>query len=156
EDDEPLALECADVLHTVQKAPALERLGAFDADPPGLERPDSPRDHHGAGIEAGARGRFDGEPSVLAARETYDLLAEVKLRLERLDLLHQPIDQLLRAADRQRRNVIDGLVRVELRALAAGSGERVDHVGTDAEQSELEHLEKTAGTRPDDDHFRCD
>ena len=52
--------------------------------------------------------------------ELHHLLAEVELRLEGLDLLQQPVDQLLRAAHRQRRNVVDRLVRIELRALAAG------------------------------------
>ena len=45
---------------------------------------------------------------------------------ERLDLLQQPVDQLLRAAHGQRRNVIDRLVRIELGALAADLRQRID------------------------------
>jgi hypothetical protein len=37
---------------------------------------------------------------VLESRELRDLVSEMQLRLERLDLLQQPIDQLLRPAYR--------------------------------------------------------
>ena len=100
-----------------------------------------------------AAGRAHAEAAILAAGELHHLLPQVKLRLERLDLLQQPIDQFLRAAHRQRRNVVNRLVRIELRALAAGVRQRVHHVGADAEQAELEDLEQPAGAGPDDDDF---
>jgi len=52
----------------------------------------------------------------------------MKLRLEGLDLLHQPIDELLGAADGQRRDIIDGLLGIQLRTLPARDGQRIDDV----------------------------
>ena len=75
----------------------------------------------------------------------------MKLRVERLRLLQQPIDQFLRAADGQRGNVVDRLLRIELAALTARMLQRIDDVRADAEQSELEDLKQTAGSRADDD-----
>ena len=59
-----------------------------------------------------------------------DALAEMEGRAERLDLLQQPVGQLLAGDDRQRRNVVDRLLGIELGALAAGLVEDVDHVRT--------------------------
>ena len=94
----------------------------------------------------------DLKAAALLARELAHFLPEVKLRVEGLDLLHQPIDELLRAAHRQRRNVVDRLVRIQLGALPARVRERIDDVRADAEQPELEHLEQAAGAGADDDH----
>ena len=49
-----------------------------------------------------------------------DFLAQMKRGFEGLGLLQQSIDQLLRAANRQCRNVIDRLIGIQLGALAAG------------------------------------
>ena len=73
---------------------------------------------------------------------------------ELIERLQEPVDQLLPAADRKRRNVVDRLVRIELGALAARVRERIDHVAADAEQSQLEHLEQPAGARSDNDDLR--
>ncbi len=82
-----------------------------------------------------------------------DLLAQMKRGLEGLGLLQQAIDQFLGAADRQRRNVIDRLVGIQLRALAAGLTQRVDDVGADAQQAQLKDLKQSDGTGADDDRF---
>ena len=81
---------------------------------------------------------------------SHHLLTEMQLRFERLDLLQQPVDQFLRPAHRQCRNVVDRLVGVELGALAARVLQRIDHLGADAQQAELEHLEQAAGSGSDD------
>src|SRR5579862_700821 len=75
----------------------------------------------------------------------------MKLRLEGLDLLHQSVNELLGAAYRQRRDVIDRLLGIKLRALAARDRQRIDDVRTDTEQAKLENLEQAAGTRTDND-----
>ena len=90
------------------------------------------------------------------AGELGDLLAQMKLGVEGLDLLHQPIDQLLGAAHGQRRNVVDRLIRIELGALAARMRERVDDVRADTQQAELEDLEQAAGSCADDDDVGAD
>ena len=96
------------------------------------------------GDEARARGRGQVEAAVLARAQLDHLLAEVEFGPERLDLLQQPVDQLLGAAHRQRRDVVDRLVRIQLGALAARVLQRVDDVGLDAEQPQLER----PGTAP--------
>jgi hypothetical protein len=75
----------------------------------------------------------------------------MKLRLEGLDLLHQPVNELLGAAHGQRRNVIDRLLGIQLRALSAWYRQRIDDVRTDTEQAKLEYLKQAARTRTDDD-----
>ena len=135
EDHQALAGELGGVADAVLDGAALERLAALDPDAPRLEGAEAAGDHHRAGIETHPAGGLQVEASVVPARELHHLVAEVKLGLEGLDLLQQPVDQLLRAAHRQRRDVIDRLVRVELGALPAGVREGVEDVGADAEQA---------------------
>ena len=85
-----------------------------------------------------------------------DLLAKVEAGVKGLDLLEQPVDQFLRTADRNRGNVVDRLVRIELGALAAGMRERIHDLALHAEQPELEHRKKANGTRADNDAFCAD
>ena len=79
-----------------------------------------------------------------------------KLRLERLDLLHQQVDQLLAGAARHGRDVVDRLVRIELGALAADLVEIVDQLALHAEQAGLEHGEQAARAGADDGHVGLD
>ena len=78
-------------------------------------------------------------------------LSEMKLGRERLDLLQQPINKFLRAAYRQRRDIVDRFIRIQLRALSARVRERVDDVRLYAQQPELENLKQTTGTCADDE-----
>ena len=59
-----------------------------------------------------------------------------------------------RRAYRHRGNVVDGLVGIELGALAADRGQRVDDFGAHAEQAQLEYLEEADGACADDDGIR--
>ena len=89
----------------------------------------------------------------LAVGEGFQLghfLAEMERGVERLHLVEQPVDQLLSPAHRQRRDVVNRLIRIELGALAAHLGERIDDGGAYAEQSELENLEQAHGPGSDD------
>ena len=88
--------------------------------------------------------------------ERDDFLAEMQARMERLDLLEQAVDEFLRAADRQRRDVVDRLVRVELGALAAGMRQRIHDLAFHAEEPELENREQSDRTGADDHAFRLD
>ena len=65
-------------------------------------------------------------------------LAEMEHRLERLDLLEQPVGQLLAGADRDARNVVDRLLRVKLGALAARPVENVDQMAFSAWRAQAE------------------
>src|SRR5579863_988919 len=74
----------------------------------------------------------------------------MKLRIERLDLLHQPVDQLLAGDDGQARNVVDRLFGIKFSALAARAVENVDEVALEVEQAQLKHGEQADGARADD------
>src|SRR5580693_7294622 len=104
EDHQMLAGELGGVLDPVLDGTALEGLRALDADAARLERAEARGDYYRAGIEAHAGGGGELEASVLRACKLADLVPEVQLRLEGFDLLEQPVDQLLRAAHRQRRD----------------------------------------------------
>ncbi len=77
-------------------------------------------------------------------------LAEVEGGVERLNLLHQLVGQLLARDDGQGGDVIDGLLRIQLRALAARAVENVDKMRLDVEQSQLEHRKKPDRACADD------
>ncbi len=55
-------------------------------------------------------------------------LAEMELRIERLDLFHQPVGQFLAGDDGQAGNVVDRLFGIKLGALAARPVEDVDQM----------------------------
>ncbi len=122
----------------------------------GWKEPTTGRDHHGAGVQpCSCRGGYE-KPASGLRRDFGDFLAQVEGGVEGLRLFEQPVDQFLGAADRQRGNVVNRLVGIELRALAADLVEGIDDVGADAEKPELEDLEQSDGTRTDDDDFRRD
>jgi hypothetical protein len=98
EDHEPLTVEPGGVAHPVMDLLVLECIRTLDAEPARLERAESRRDHDGPGDEPGAGRCGEVESAVLAGTQLDDFLAEVKLGAEGLDLLHQPVDQLLGAA----------------------------------------------------------
>ena len=79
-----------------------------------------------------------------------DHLAKVKLRPERMDLLHQIVDELLPVDHREARNVVDRLLGIELGALAARFRQNVDQMRLDVEQAEFEHGEQADRPGADD------
>ena len=156
EDHQALAGELRGALHPVLDGAALERLRALEADAARLERADAGGDHHRAGVEGGAGRGAHVKAPVLARGELEHFLTEMKLRLEGLDLLQQPVDQLLCPAHRQRRDVVDRLVGIELGALAARVRERIHHVCADPEQAELEYLEQPTRAGANDQDLGAD
>ena len=85
-----------------------------------------------------------------------DLLIEMKRGLEGCHLLQQPLRQLAAGAVRQARNVVNGLVGVELDALAASLVQHIDHLGMNALQAELKHLKQAHRPGPDDQRVGVD
>jgi hypothetical protein len=71
--------------------------------------------------------------------------------LEGLDLLEQAVGQLLAGADRESRNVIDGLLGIELGALAARSIENVDDMSFQPRKPKLKHGEQADGACANND-----
>ena len=80
----------------------------------------------------------------------------MELGVERLDLLHEPVGQLLAGDDGEAGDVVDGLLGIELGALTAGPVENVDHVGLHVDKAELEHGKQAYGPSPYDDRIGLD
>ena len=96
------------------------------------------------------------EAAVVPLRQLGDFLAEMEHGAHRGNLLHQALDEFLRAADGQRRDIVDRLVGVQLRALAARVLQGVDDVALDAEQAEFEDLEQAGRAGADDQGIGLD
>ncbi len=155
-DQHVLAVEVFGAPHAIEQLRAFVALRVGHQEPPRLERAEAARDDEAAGVEARAGRRLDGEATGRLSRDRGDFLAEVKPGVERLDLLEQAVDEFLRAAHRQRRDVVDRLVGIELGALPAGMRERVDDLALHAEQAELEHGEEADRAGADDHAFGLD
>ena len=152
-DQDVLAAEGLHLAHGVMHADAVagifELLDAGHRRALGLEscprrpRPPPRRDDFGAGIGL----QLPAAVGQLFQRRRH--LVEMELRIERLDLLQQPVDQLLAGDDGQARNVIDRLFRIKLGALAARPVQDVDQMAFEIQQPQLEHGEQADGARAD-------
>src|SRR5258708_29297692 len=132
---------------------AFELLHPGQPQAPRLKGTDTPGDDHGPGSKARAGGGRNVKLAIAQHAQFGDFLAQMKRGLERLGLLQQSIDQFLGAAQGQGGNVIDRLIGIQLRALTAGLAQGIDDVSADPEQSQLEDLKQSHGTRADDDRF---
>ena len=90
-------------------------------------------------------------PGVCLRLQSSHLRVQVPLGLEGSDLLLQQGCQFAPAAHGHARDVVDGLVAIQLHALAARVGQRVNDVGCQALQAQLEHLEQAHRACTDDD-----
>ncbi len=107
-------------------------------------------DHHHLALEH--RAHIGGQPETsVEALERLHALVEMERGAERLDLLHEPVGQLLAGDDGEAGNVVDRLLGVELGALPARPVEDVDHMRLDVDQAKLEHGEEAHGPCPDND-----
>ena len=86
--------------------------------------------------------------SKLGLAEGSGHLTEMEHRLERPDLLEQPVGQLLAGANRKAGNVVDRLLGIKLGALAARPVENIDHVRLELGEAELKYGEKADWPRP--------
>ncbi len=134
ENDQPPAGQLPGIRHPILDLIAFEGLGAGHAQAARLEGAQACRDHHRADGHDYPAGGAHRKVARRIGQYRRDLLAEMKLGIEGSDLLHQPLHQLLRSTHRQCRNVIDGLVGIQLRALAADHLERVEDMRLNAEQ----------------------
>ena len=85
-----------------------------------------------------------------------DFLTQVKGRLEGFDLLEQVVGQFLAGAHGHGGDIVDRLVGIQLDALAADGGQRIDDMGLDLEQAQFEHLEQADGAGADDHGIAVD
>ncbi len=116
------------------------RLGVNDPPPAAMTTTLAIELRTGVGRESEAR--------VGQALERVDALAEMQLGAEWLDLLQQPIGQLLAGDDWQAGDVVDGLFGVELGTLAARLVENIDDVRLDVDEPKLEHGEEAHRPAP--------
>ena len=149
-------MELRRVLDAVEHLGVVEVVEAGHLQRARLERADTAGDDDRLAQQAGAPGGLDKELAVVALLHDGDFLAEVEGWVERLDLLEQRVGQFLAGAHRHRRDVVDRLVRVELDALAARRGQRVDDVRLDLQQAQFEDLEQADRAGADDDGVGLD
>jgi len=83
-------------------------------------------------------------------------LVEMEGRLEWLDLLHQRIRYALAGDERNSRDVVDRLFRIELGTLAADLVEDVDKMHFHIEQAQFENGKQPARARANDQHVGFD
>jgi hypothetical protein len=103
-------LRCA--LHLVMDVLAFESIRTFDTQAARLKRTEAAGDDHGACVKACVERSAQQEGAVLQRFQFDHFLTHMKLRIERLGLLQQPVDQFLRTAHGQRRDVINRLLRI--------------------------------------------
>ena len=156
DDEHALAPEALHAADRIEHRGALIGLDAGKRRPLGRERAAARRDDDDLGDELVAGVGLEPKAAVGKLLQLLDLLAEVKLRIERLDLLQQPVGDLLPGDNRQPGNVVDRLVGIELPALAAGLVEDVDEVRLDVDEPQLEHGKEADGAGADDDGIRLD
>ncbi len=94
----------------------------------GTKLPRAGRDHDHAARRSRCRHRSTASSGRRAASPARSPSRRNGIRVERLDLLHQPVGQFLAGDDGQARNVVDRLFRIELGALPARPVEDVDQM----------------------------
>jgi hypothetical protein len=93
EDHEPLTVKIRGIADAVVDLLVLENVTAFDSEPPRLERAQPRSDDDRASDELRIEGRAQVKAPILEATQSRDLLAEVKLAVERVNLLHEPVHE---------------------------------------------------------------
>jgi hypothetical protein len=156
QDDQALADQAVGVAHPVVDIALFPWFGAEGAQPSRLERAEACRQDHGGRVKTGSGRRLQLEAAFRRLFQSGYRLAQVKLRFERRNLLHQAVHEFLGAANGQGGNVVNGLVRIEFGALAANLRKRVHDMSVDVEQTQLEDLKQSARARTDDDYICFD
>ena len=144
------------VEHPVLDVDPFVALHSGNAKRPRLKGAEPPCDNHRAGEKPRSAGRLQREGAIGLALQLYHHLAQMEIGFERAELLCETLDELMRAHDRERGDVVDRLLRVERGALPAYLRQRVHHVRVDSEQPQLEDLEQAARAGADDDHVGLD
>ena len=152
-DQEVLAAEILHPAHRIVERAALALLRARQRQATRHEAAGARGDHDHRRLEGLPEAGREPPAAVAQTLELLGLLTEMEDRIERPDLLHQEVGQILAGAVRHRRDVVDRLVGIELGALAARPVEVVDQVALDVEQAGLEHREQADRPGADDHHI---
>ena len=151
-----LAAEVLHAPHGVEHRPALVGLDARERRPLGRERAAAGRDHHHLGEELGADVGHEPEAAVLQRCSASTRWPRWKVAPNGLICSSRRVGQLLAGHDRQARDVVDRLLRIELGALPAGLVQDVDDVRLDVDQAQLEHGEQPDRAAADDQRIGLD
>src|ERR1700722_8110194 len=135
---------------------AFIRLDARNRRPLRLERTTAGRDDQDLALKHFALIRRHAEQRVADLFDLLDHFAEMELRLKILDLQQQRINKSLRAGIGNARNVVDRLLGIKLRALAADLVENIDEMAFHIEQAELKYREQADRPRTDNDNVSFD
>ena len=153
DDHDPTAPEMLHLAYGIEHASVLVGVETGEGRLLRLERSAARGDEQSLGLDrlivvgSDAKQRRVRRPENL---HPLDHLAEVKVRPERMDLLHQIVDEFLSVDHRKARNVVDRLLGIEFRALAARLRQDVDQVGPDVEQAQFEDGEQADRPGADD------
>src|SRR5947209_9360699 len=145
DDDDIAAAILLHLAHGIEDGLAFVGVDAGDGRALGLERAAAGGDHHRLHIEGLAVvGRhFKARRAIRALLgQAVDHLAEMECRMKRLDLLLEILDESLAGDDREARNVVDRLFRIELGTLPAGFRQDVDEMRPNVEETKFEDREK--------------
>src|ERR1700738_642122 len=121
-----------------------------------LERPAAGGDDNHLALEYLTGIGRDAKAGIADFLDRLHHLVEMEGRIERLDLLHQRRGQALAGDERNARNVVDRLFRIELGALAADLVENVDKMRFHVEQAQFEYGKQSTGTGANNQHIGFD
>ena len=107
----------------IMEVGALKRFDAGQSQRPGFKGTEPGSDDDRAGMETGTRFCSKLKSTVRLYDQFDDPLTQVVGGVKWLELFREPIDQFLGTDDRQGRNVVDCLVRVEHGTLATNYGQ---------------------------------
>ena len=150
-DDHPLVPEILTPADQVEDAAAFVILDPLEGRPVGPEGPASRRDDQGAGVDHISLGGADPPAAVVERGHGHDLPAEVIDRGEGGRLQDKLVDQRHGVDNRIAGDIVDRLLGVQGRALAADHVEGVDDMAAHAQHAGLEHREQADGAGADDD-----
>jgi hypothetical protein len=146
-----LAAETFAMRDVIKDALAFVGLDAGERWPVGTEGADAGGDNHCLGLHNRALGGGDLPEAAAQRLQRLDLLAQVIDRTKGRGLRLQADHQLGRLDAGKARHVIDRLLGIERRALAAGMVEHVDHMAMQPHHAAFEHGEQADGARAYDD-----
>ncbi len=118
-----------------------------------LERSYSAGDYDGLGVKLFARTGTHNKAVVALSFDSGDFFSKVHAAVEGFDLFQERLCQLLARTNRDRGDVVDRFVWIELRALTAGLPNRVDNLRFYAKKTQFKNLEQAAWTCSDNNNI---
>ena len=156
DDENTLVAQRLHLAHRVEDRFSLIRLDAWDRRALRLERAATGGDDEDLALELGALVGLHAEQGIADLLHRLHHFSEMELRIERLNLLQQRIDEALRAGVGNAGNVVNRLLRIEFGALPADLVENVDEVTLHVEQAKFENGEQPDGPRTNNDNVCFD